>query len=68
MCVCVCAVADLGFPRGGCANTKGEAPTYYWPNFSRKLHENEEILAERGGRPGACVCVWYVCVYLSVCP
>ena len=42
------SVADLGFPRGGCANPMG-APTYYWPNFSRKLHENEEILAE-GGR------------------
>ena len=32
----------------GCANPKGGAPTYL-PNFSQKLHENEEILAERGG-------------------
>ena len=29
---------------------KGGAPTYYLPKFSRKLYENEEILAE-GGRP-----------------
>ena len=47
------SVADLGFSRGGCANPKGGAPTYYLPNFSRKLHENEEILAERGG-----ACPW----------
>ena len=37
------------FPEGG-APTLGGAPTYYLPNFSRKLHENEEILAERQGR------------------
>ena len=28
---------------------KGGAPTYYLVNFSRKLHENEEILGQRGG-------------------
>ena len=44
------AVADLGFPRGGGANPKGGAPTYYLANFSRKLHENEEILGQRGAR------------------
>ena len=44
-------MADLGFPRGGGANPKGGgAPTYYLANFSGKLHENEEILGQRGGR------------------
>ena len=43
-------VADLGFPRGGCANPRGGAPTYYLTNFFRKLHENEEILVQRWGR------------------
>ena len=42
-------VADLGFPRGGCANPRGGASTYYLINFSRKLHENEEILVQRWG-------------------
>ena len=42
------AVADPGFPRGG-APTPGGAPTYDFVNFRRKLHENEEILAARGG-------------------
>ena len=38
------------FPEEGAPTLKGGgAPTYYLPNFSRKLHENEEILAERGG-------------------
>ena len=37
-------VADPGFPRGGGANPKGGAPTYYLTNFCQKLHENEEIL------------------------
>ena len=35
-------------PRGG-ANSRGGAPTYYLANFSRKLHENKEILGPRGG-------------------
>ena len=44
------SVADPGFPRGGGANPKGGgAPTYYLANFSWKLHENEEILGQRGG-------------------
>ena len=43
-------VADPGFPRGGGANPKGGAPTYYLDIFSWKLHENEEILGQRGGR------------------
>ena len=42
-------VADPGFPRGGGANPKGGAPTYYLANFSRKLDENEEFLDQRGG-------------------
>ena len=42
-------VADPGFSRGGGANPKGGAPTYILANFSRKLHENEEILGQRGG-------------------
>ena len=37
-------MADPGFPRGGGANPKGGAPTYYLANFPQKLHENEEIL------------------------
>ena len=42
-------VADPGFPTGGGANPKGGgAPTYYFANFSQKLHENEEILGQRG--------------------
>ena len=36
----VTTVADPGFPRGGGANPKGGAPTYYLANFSSKLHEN----------------------------
>ena len=43
------SVVDPGFPRGGGTNPKGGAPTYYLANFSRKLHENEEILGQRGG-------------------
>ena len=39
------SVADPGFPRG-------EAPTYYLANFSRKLHENKEILGRGGGEGG----------------
>ena len=35
-------VADPEFPRAG-------VPTYYLTNFSRKLHENEEILAQFAG-------------------
>ena len=42
------AVADPGFPRGGGANPKVGVPTYYLANFSRKLHENEEILGQKG--------------------
>ena len=38
------------FPEGGVPTLKG-APTYYLPHFSQKLHENKEILAERGA-PG----------------
>ena len=42
------SVADPGFPRGGGAKPRGGAPTYYLANFSRKLHENEEISGQRG--------------------
>ena len=41
------AVADPRFPRRGALTQEG-APTYYLANFSRKLHENEEILGQRG--------------------
>ena len=41
-------VADPGFPRGLGANPKGGVQTYYLANFSQKLHENEEILDQRG--------------------
>ena len=37
------------FPEEGALTPKGAAPTYYLPSFSRKLHENEEILGQRGG-------------------
>ena len=38
------------FPEGGVPTPEGGAPTYYLANFSRKLHENKEILGPRGGR------------------
>ena len=37
------------FPEEGALTPKGGAPIYYLANFSRKLHENEEILGQRGG-------------------
>ena len=37
-------------PRRGRQLLRGGAPTYYLVNFSRKLHENKEILGPRGGR------------------
>ena len=43
------AVADAGFPRGGIANHKDGALTYYFDQFSQKLHENDIIWT-----PGAC--------------
>ena len=49
------AVADPGFPRGGAPTPEGGgAPTYYLANFSRKLHENKEILGPRGGARVPC--------------
>ena len=41
-------MADPGFPREGGANPKRGHQPITWANFSRKLHENEEILG--GGR------------------
>ena len=41
-------MADAGFHRGA-PILKG-APTYYLINFPRKLHENEEFLAQMGAR------------------
>ena len=42
-------VADLGFFRGGGANSPGGgAPTYDFAKFSQKLHEIERIWAPRG--------------------
>ena len=38
------------FPEEGAPTPGGGAPTYDFVNFCRKLHENEEILAARGGR------------------
>ena len=43
------AVADLGFPRGGGANSPGGAPTYNFAKISQKLHEIERIWTPRGG-------------------
>ena len=38
------SVADLGFPRGGGANSPGGgAHTYDFAKFSQKLHEIERI-------------------------
>ena len=37
------------FPKEGALTPKGGPPTYYLANFSRKLHENEEILGRGGG-------------------
>ena len=42
-------VADPGFPRGGAPTPEG-TPIYYFGHFFRKLHENEEILGQRGSR------------------
>ena len=47
------SVADPGFPRGGGANPKGGAPTYYLANLCQKMHENEEILGQGGRVPRA---------------
>ena len=33
--------------RGG-TNPRGRAPTYYLANFFQKLHENEDIVGQRG--------------------
>ena len=40
------AVADPGFSPGGAPTPKVGTRTYF---FGRKLHENERILAPRGG-------------------
>ena len=39
--------ADPGFPRPGAATFKG-APTCYLAHFFRKMHENEDFLANSG--------------------
>ena len=46
----VVAVTDPGFPRGGGANSPGEAPTYDFAKFSPKLHEIERIWTPMGAR------------------
>ena len=46
--VCPLTVADPGFLRGGGANPKGGDANLLLSNFSLKLHENEEILGQRG--------------------
>ena len=45
------SVADLGFPRGGCAKPKGGAPTYYLPNFSRNCMKMKKFWPRGGGGP-----------------
>ena len=41
------------FPEEGALTPKGGgAPTYYLANFCQKMHENEEILGQRGGGRG----------------
>ena len=52
--MCLCFILDQwriqDFPERGAPTLKG-ALTYYLPNFSQKLHENEEILAGGGAHP-----------------
>ena len=67
LCFCqLCqAVADLGFSRGGGANSQN---CYYFSHFCRKLHENERIWTPRGGRaslapPLGSANVWYSCIF-----
>ena len=49
-CLCqLLPLADLGFPRGGGANSPGEVQTYDFAIFSKKLNEIERIWAP-GGR------------------
>ena len=38
------------FPDGGAPTSKVGVKTYYLANFSQKLHENERIRTQRGGR------------------
>ena len=45
------AVADLGFPRGGGANSSVGGGGANIPKFSQKLHEIERIWAPGGARP-----------------
>ena len=45
------AVADLGFPRGGGANSPGGTPTYDFAKISPKLHEIKRIWTRGGARP-----------------
>ena len=42
-----CQIQD--FREGAPTTWGGGVPTYYLTNFSRKLHENEEILVPGGG-------------------
>ena len=45
-------MADLGFPRGGGANSPGGAPTYDFAKIFQKLHEIERIWTPGGGGGG----------------
>ena len=49
--VYILPVADLGFPRGGGANSPGGAPTYDFAKIFQKLHEIERIWTPGGGAP-----------------
>ena len=44
---CSIFVADLGFPRGG-TNPEMGAPTYFFGDFFRKLHEIEKNWTQKG--------------------
>ena len=44
-------VADLGYPRGGGANSQGGAPTHDFAKISQKLHEIKKYL-DPGGEGG----------------
>ena len=46
------AVADPKFPRGGAPTPGGGDANLLFGQFSPKLHENEEILGQRGGGRG----------------
>ena len=58
-------VADLGFPRGGGANSRG-APAYDFAKISQKLHEIERIWTRGGGVSKILLCRFATVKYSKV--